>query len=77
MHNADIMQCARALGYQNHSSVRNALLKDDEDIRNLLHAVMASEADRVAVVALRGDSADKFLNLTYNVRATSRFPHAC
>lgn len=65
--NTDNAQCARALGCQANPRVRDALLKDDEDIRSLLHAVVASEKDSATVLALLGSAAEKFLTLAYTV----------
>lgn len=68
MFKADDEQCARNLGCQNHSSVREALLKDDEEITSLLRTIVTSPAYRNVVLSLRGDTAEKFLTVAYRVR---------
>jgi hypothetical protein len=56
-----------ALGCHDDQEFRNALDEDEADIVQMLEAVLRCDADRKAVLQLRGDDAERFLTLTHNV----------
>jgi hypothetical protein len=56
-----------ALGCHDDHEFRNALDEDEADIVHMLQAVLRCDADRKAVLRLRGEDAERFLTLIHNV----------
>jgi hypothetical protein len=56
-----------ALKCQDDPGFREALETDDKDRTQLLWCALNSDADKKAILQLKGDDAERFLTLTYLV----------
>jgi hypothetical protein len=57
-----------ALGCHDDQDIRQALVKDEAIIADLLRDTVNSVDEKRKVLALQGDQAENFLNLIQNVR---------